>query len=188
LAADEKLQHALAGVPATAERVAQESLELAKAVMEDASRGVLDSVRAELHDSVRMVAETAAKPAAEAAARAVAEEVAQNALTVAHEEESASRQRIEESAIAVAEQVGRDLVKLAFEAARTGRQAATSEEPVGQTYDLARSGVVEAVRVPPPAPAVPEPRPPAWSSPPLLLPWLAGLTVAVVYLVYKSFS
>jgi hypothetical protein len=188
LAADEKLQLALAGVPATAERVAQESLELARAVMEDASRGVLDSVRAELQDSVRMVADAAAKPAAEAAARVVAEEVAQRALAVAHEEEAASRQRIEESAIAVAEQVGRDLVKLAFEAARTGRPAATSEEPVGQTYDVARSGVVEAVRIPPPAPSVPEPRPPAWSSRAVLLPWLVGLTAAVVYLAYKSFS
>ena len=137
-----------------------------------------------------MVAETAAKPAAEAAARGVAEEVARGALALAQEEEAASRQRLEESAIAVAEQVGRDLVKLAFEAARTGRPAATSEAPVGQTYDVARSAVVEAVRIPPPAPAplVPEPRPPAWSSRPVLLPWLVGLTVAVVYLVYKSFS
>ena len=88
----------------------------------------------------------------------------------------------------MAEQVGRDLVKLAFEAARTGRPAAKSEETVGQTYDVARSGVVEAVRIPPPAPAVSEPSPPAWSSRPVLLPWLVGLTVAVVYLVYKSFS
>jgi hypothetical protein len=192
LAAEEKLQHALAGVPATAERVAMESLELARAVMEDASRGVLDSVRVELQDSVRMVAEAAAKPAAEAAARVVAEEVARGALAVAQEEEAASRQRIEESAIAVAEQVGRDLVKLAFEAARTGRPAAKSEEPVGQTYEVARSAVVEAVHIPPPAPApapvVPEPRPPAWSSRPVLLPWLVGLTVAVVYLLYRSFS
>jgi hypothetical protein len=35
---------------------------------------------------------------------------------------------------------------------------------------------------------MPEPRPPAWSSRPVLLPWLVGLTVAVVYLVVKSFS
>jgi hypothetical protein len=118
----------------------------------------------------------------------VAEEVARSALAVAQEEEAASLRRIEESAIAVAEQVGRDLVKLAFEAARTGRPVATSEEPGGQTYDVARSSVVEAVRIPPPAPPVPEPRPPAWSSRPVLLPWLVGLTVAVVYLVYKSFS
>jgi hypothetical protein len=196
LAAEEKLQQALSGVPATAERVANESLELARAVMEDASRGVLDAVRAELQDSVRMVAEAAAKPAAEAAARVVAEEVAGSALAVGQEKEEAARQRFEESAIAVAEQVGRDLVKLAFEAARTGRPAATREEPVGreesvgQTYDVARSAVVEAVRIPPPAPApvVPELRPPAWSSRPVLLPWLVGLTVAVVYLLYKSFS
>jgi hypothetical protein len=183
-AADEKLRQTLAGVPETAERVARESLELAKAVMEDASREVLASVRAELQDSVRAAAEVAAKPAAEAAARAVAEEVARAALAVAHDEEVASRSRIEESAIAVAERVGRDLVKLAFEAAQPRRRPVEGEEGFGQPFDSARA---EASGLVAPVPA-PEPPPPAPSTSPVLMSWLAVLTLAVGYLVYRSLS
>jgi hypothetical protein len=176
-AAEEKLQATLDSANSAAEEVARRSLDSAKASMEEASRAVLESARAELQESVRSVAEVASKPAAEAAARAVAEELMREALKVAREDEVASRQRVEENAIAVAERVGRELVKMAFSASKISRpEAEASEgERVGAT-----SLVSSAPQVTEPPPA---PQRSAWA-----MPWLAGLTLAVLYLLYRTFA
>jgi len=142
--------------------------------MEEASRAVLESVRAELQESVRSVAEVASKPAAEAAARSVAEEVMREALKAAREDELASRQRVEENAIAVAVRIGRELVKMAFSASAIPRP----EREVKEVEATPVAMMAPQVTSPPLAPARP-----AWA-----MPWLAGLTVAVVYLLYKTFT
>src|SRR5262249_52891956 len=69
-AADEKLRAALATVHSTVEHVHNETLELAKAAIEDASRQVMESVGSELYESVKKAAEAAAKNVSESAARA----------------------------------------------------------------------------------------------------------------------
>ena len=172
-AAEGKLQATLDGAHSAAEEVARKSLDAAKASIEEASRAVLESARAELQESVRSVAEVASKPAAEAAARSVAEEVMREALKVAREDEVASRQRVEENAIAVAERIGRELVKMAFSASTIGRL-----EP----------GVNEVEATPPIMPPQVTLAPPAPARPTWAMPWLAGLTVAVLYLLYRTFA
>ena len=211
-AADERLQGALATVHPIAESVALQTLESAKAVLEEASRQVLEAARAELNESVRVAAESAAKPAAETAARVAAEAVAVELLTAAHEDEAASRTRVEERAIAVMDRVGRELVKLAFAAATEKPQAKTGEidyagsgtggVAFAQQGDAVRSEDARAALAPPraavsipmeaaikptPPQASPAPPPPAWSVRGGLLAWLGGLTLAVAYLLAKSF-
>ena len=151
--------------------------------MADASREVLESARAELQESVRSVAEVASKPAAEAAARAVAEVVMRDALAAAREEEAISRQRVEENAIVVAERVGRELVKMVFSATQLTRSGAVGEDGVdahGVAGGLA--GSTDAGKAPAPEVA---PAPAGWAKG--AVPWLAGLTLAVLYLLYRTF-
>jgi len=192
---NEKLQETLASVQPTAERAAREALESARAVMEEASRDVLESAkaaiaeashqvlesaRADLQESVRIAAEAAARPAAETAARAVAEQLLQVSLNAAREDEAASRRQLEERAIVVAERVGRELVKLAFDAATAKGQPAAGESEVseGKTSDQT------AMRVT----ATPErPVRTAWAATPVLLPWLAAVTLGVLYLLTRNY-
>jgi len=140
-----------------------------------ASLALLESSRAELQETVRSVAEVASKPAAEAAARAVAEDVMREALKVARDDEVASRQRVEENAIAVAERVGRELVKMACSASKVSRLE--NESIPGEAVSAPKLVEVAPQVTPPP------PSRSAWA-----MPWLAGLTLAVVYLLYRSFA
>jgi len=174
-AAEEKLRITLDSAHAAAADVARQTMDAAKASMEEASRAVLESSRAELQETVRSVAEVASKPAAEAAARAVAEEVMREALKVARDDEVASRQRVEENAIAVAERVGRELVKMAFSASKVSRLE--NESIPGEAVSAPKLVEVAPQVTPPP------PSRSAWA-----MPWLAGLTLAVVYLLYRSFA
>jgi CheY-like chemotaxis protein len=214
-AADEKLREALLTVQSTAERVARETLDSAKAAIEDASRQILDSARADLQESSRIAAEDAAR-VAETAARAVIEQVVRETLTAAREEEAASRSRVEQTTIAVAERVGRELVRLAFSAAVPKRQAAAGErihameslqahgeEPFDEQVNAAAAEVVESTfqtrensdAEPAETASITTPArgyrrvaiPTAWTAPGALLPWLAALTLAVLYLLVRSF-
>ena len=194
-AADEKLQERLATVQPTAERAAREAVESARAVMEEASRDVLESakaameeashqveasLRADLQESVRIAAEAAARPAAETTGRAVAEQILQVSLAAAREDEAASRRQLEERAIVVAERVGRELVKLAFDAATAKGQPGAGESEVleGKTSDQTAMT----------ATATPErPVRNAWAATPGLLPWLAAVTLGVLYLLTRNY-
>jgi CheY-like chemotaxis protein len=215
-AADEKLREALVSVQSTAERVARETIDSAKAAIEDASRQILDAARADLQESARIAAEAAAKPVAESAARAAIEQAVRETLVAAHEEEAASRSRMEQTTIAVAERVGRELVQLAFSAAAPKRQEAAGErihameslqaqgeEPVDEHVGVAGAEAAESTfetREHPDSEPTETPsiataeqgisrvaRPTAWTVPWALLPWLAALTLAVLYLLVKSF-
>jgi len=211
-AADEKLREALVTVQSTAERVARETLDSAKAAIEDASRQILDSARADLQESSRIAAEAAARPVAESAARAAIEHVVRETLAAAREEDAASRSRMEQTTIAVAERVGRELVQLAFSAAVPKREAAASqrihameslqahgEEPLDEQVNAAGAEAAESTletrensdaEPTETTPARGDRRgaiPTAWTVPPALLPWLAALTLAVLYLLVKSF-
>jgi hypothetical protein len=193
--ADEKFQEKLATVQPTAERVAREALEsagavmeqassnvlqFAKAAMEEASHQVLESARADLQESVRIAAEAAASPVAETAARAVAERLLQVSLAASREDEAAARRQLEERAISVAERVGRELVKLAFDAATAERQppAGASEVSEAKTSDsatiMAAAGPERPMRT-------------AWATPSVLLPWLAAVTLGVLYLFARNY-
>ena len=209
-AADERLQGALATVHPIAESVALQTLESARAVIEEASRQVLEAARIELNESVRIAAEASARPAAEAAARAAAEAVAVELLAAAHEDEVASRARVEERAVAVMDRVGRELVKLAFSAATEKPQARTGDvdfagataggDGYGRPIDAPRvedarsalaapRGPVAAPMEPPmKAPPPPPPPQPAWSVRGGLLAWLGALTLAVLYLLWRSLA
>jgi hypothetical protein len=195
-AADEKLQEKLATVQPTAERAAREALESARAVMEEASRDALESVkaaveeashqvlasaRADLQESIRIAAETAARPAAETAGRAVAEQILQVSLAAAREDEAASRRQLEERAIVVAERVGRELVKLAFDAATAKGQPAAGESEVseGKTSDQTAMMTASATTE--------RPVRTAWAATPGLLPWLAAVTLGVLYLLTRNY-
>jgi CheY-like chemotaxis protein len=213
--ADEKLREALLTVQSAAERFARETLDSAKAAIEDASRQILDSARADLQESSRIAAEDAAR-VAETAARAVIEQVVRETLTAAREEEAASRSRVEQTTIAVAERVGRELVRLAFSAAVPKRQAAAGErihameslqahgeEPFDEQVNAAAAEVVESTfqtrensdAEPAETASITTPArgyrrvaiPTAWTAPGALLPWLAALTLAVLYLLVRSF-
>jgi len=215
-AADEKLREALVSVQSTAERVARETIDSAKAAIEDASRQILDAARADLQESARIAAEAAAKPVAESAARAAIEQAVRETLVAAHEEEAASRSRMEQTTIAVAERVGRELVQLAFSAAAPKRQEAAGErihameslqaqgeEPADEHVGVAGAEAAESTfetREHPDSEPTETPsiataeqgisrvaRPTAWTVPWALLPWLAALTLAVLYLLVKSF-
>ena len=211
-AADERLNGALATIQPIAESVALQTLQSARAVIEEASRQVLEAARVELNESVRIAAESAAKPAAETAARAAAEAVAVDLLTAAHEDEMASRSRVEERAIAVMDRVGRELVKLAFSAATAKPHAGADQidylgggdaaQAYAQPADAERSADARAALAPPraavsapaetplrppPPQAASAPPPPAWSVRAGLLAWLGALTLAVLYLLTKSF-
>ncbi len=100
------------------------------------------------------------------------EDTAREALAAALKEEAASRSRVEQAAIAVAERVGRELVQLAFSAVESKRGAEPAES------------AVEAVPIPPSREVAPRP---SWSPPGALLPWLGGLTLAVLYLLVRTF-
>ena len=182
LVADDKLQATLLTAHSNAENVARQTLDAARTSMEEASRGVLESARADLSESVRAVAEVASKPAAEAAARAVAEEVMRDALVVAREEEAVSRQRVEENAIIVAERVGRELVKMVFSATQLQRSGAEGDEGSGAHGVAGLAGSADASKAPVPQVA---PAPAGWAKG--AVPWLAGLTLAVLYLLYRTF-
>jgi hypothetical protein len=80
---------------------------------------------------------------------------------------------VEEKAIAVAERVGRELVKMAFSASKVSRLEPEVKE--AEATPLASA----APQVTPP----PAPQRSAWA-----MPWLAGLTLAVLYLLYRSFA
>jgi hypothetical protein len=155
-------------------------LESGKAAMEEASRQVLESARAELQENVRITAEAAARPAAEAAGRAVAEQLLQVSLAAAREDEAASRRQLEERAIVVAERVGRELVKLAFEAATAKGRPAAGESEVSEATASDPTAMTVA--------ATPErPARTSWAATPGLLPWLAAVTLGVLYLLARSF-
>ena len=194
-AADEKLQEKLATVQPTAERAAREALESARAVMEEASRDVLESAKAamaeasrevlesartDLQESVRIAAEAAAGPAAEMAARAVVEQLLQVSLAAAREDEAASRRQLEERAIAVAERVGRELVKLAFDAATTKGQPATGESEVSEGKMVDQTTMTAT-------PTLERPLRIAWAATPVLLTWLAAVTLGVLYLLMRNY-
>ena len=194
-AADEKLQEKLATLQPTAERAAREALESARAVMEEASRDVLESVkaamedashqvlasaRADLQESIRIAAEAAARPAAETAGRAVAEQLLQVSLAAAREDEAASRRQLEERAIVVAERVGRELVKLAFDAATAKGQPAAGESEVSDGKTSDQTAMTASV-------ATERPVRTAWAATPGLLPWLAAVTLGVLYLLTRNY-
>ena len=86
---------------------------------------------------------------------------------------------MEENAIIVAERVGRELVKMVFSATQLQRTGAEGEEGSG-AHGVA--GSAEALKTP--APEV-VPAPAGWAKG--AVPWLAGLTVAVLYLLYRTF-
>jgi hypothetical protein len=84
---------------------------------------------------------------------------------------------VEENAIAVAERIGRELVKMAFSASKISRpevEAIEGERAAPAPLTSSAPQVTE----PPPAPARS-----GWAT-----PWLAGLTLAVLYLLYRSFA
>jgi hypothetical protein len=110
----------------------------------------------------------------------VAEEVMRDALAVTRQEEAVSRQRVEENAIVVAERVGRELVKMVCSATslqRTGEEGQGAHGIVGGAAGSTDAGKAPAPEAPP-APA-------GWAKG--AVPWLAGLTVAVLYLLYRTF-
>jgi hypothetical protein len=148
--------------------------------MEEASRRVLESARADLQESVRIAAEAAARPAAETAARAAAEQLLQVSLAAARADEAASRRELEERAIAVAERVGRDLVKLAFDAATAKRQPAAGDGGVSEEKTTDATAMTASA-----TPA--QPMRTAWAATPVLLPWLAAVTLGVLYLLARSY-
>ncbi|MEO8302554.1 MAG: response regulator [Betaproteobacteria bacterium] len=178
--ADEKLRQALATVESTAATTMLKTLESAKAEIGEASRQVLDSARAELVESVRVAAESAAKPVAEAAAREVIEQVARETLAAAMQEEVAARMRVEQSAIAVVERVGRELVQLAFSAAAKQAATAAAQDGSPAATTEARTDAI----APHPALASPRAEPKARLA---VVPWLAALTLAVLYLLVRTF-
>jgi len=186
---DEKLEDALAGIRASAQQAMVATLDTAKGQLGDASRDLLESARAELLESVRVTAQTAATPVAEAAARATIEEVARQTLEATRAEEAASRGRVEQATIAVAEKVGRELVQLAFSAASTPQKGmggsleampAAEEAPAVPAPEVAAVDGIEREHVPE---AARETR----RIPAGVLPWLGGLTLAVLYLLARSF-
>jgi len=104
-----------------------------------------------------------------------------DALAASREEEAISRQRVEENAIIVAERVGRELVKMVFSATQLTRGGAAGEEGF-DTHGVASglAGSTDAVKAPEVAPA-----PAGWAKG--AVPWLAGLTLAVLFLLYRTF-
>ena len=179
---DEKLRLALAAVESTASATMLKILESARADIGDASRQVLDSARAELLENVRVAAEAAAKPIAEAAAREVIEQVARETLAAAMQEEAAARTRVEQSAIAVAERVGRELVQLAFSA--TAKHATAPAANDGSP----EAGAEARTDAPAPQPAVFLASAAGSKARSAVVPWLAALTLAVVYLLFRTFG
>jgi hypothetical protein len=133
------------------------------------------------------------------------------------QEETAARNRVEQSAIAVAERVGRELVQLAFSAATSKQQAsagaadpvlgsmrAIDDDPLGKQGDATgadgawsasqtreRSGA-EVSETSFKATLMRLCRrvgiPVTWTMPAPVLPWLAALTLAVLYLLVRSFG
>ena len=211
-AADEKLRETLVSVQSTAERVARETFDSAKTAIEEASRQILDAARADLQEGARIAAETAAKPVAESVARAAIEQVVRETLAAAREEEAASRSRVEQTTIAVAERVGRELVQLAFSAAVPKQQGAAGEsihamesspahreeqvdvagaEAAESTFETGEHRDPESTETRSITTAEQGygrvARPTAWTVPWALLPWLAALTLAVLYLLVRSF-
>jgi hypothetical protein len=79
---------------------------------------------------------------------------------------------VEENALAVAERIGRELVKMAFSASAVSRP-----EPEMKKVEATPAALTAPEVTPPPAAR------PAWA-----MPWLAGLTVAVLYLLYRTFG
>src|SRR5262249_7614987 len=88
---DNRLQEALAGVGATAQRVAQEAVATHRTALDDSARQLLESAHAELRDRARDAAHEAAKPVAETAARAAAEDALRSAFALRDEGDTALR-------------------------------------------------------------------------------------------------
>ena len=106
-----------------------------------------------------------------------------DALAAAREEEAASRQRVEENAIVVAERVGRELVKMVFSATQLTRSRRRGR---GRHRRARRCGWIADPRTPARRRCRrSRPRLPAWAKG--AVPWLAGLTLAVLYLLYRTF-
>ena len=174
-----KLQEVLLATQAAAERVAREGQNSVHRVLEDSSRHILETIRADLQDQVQRAAEAAVKPAAETAVRAVAEQLALDKLDAAGADLLPARTDAAHAAIAP-EQAERETGGYEDDISRAAGRSRSEADATTEATDLPS--------LPAPHAPAPEPLPSGGSVPPFLLPWLGGLTLLVLYLVFKSFS
>ena len=122
-ATDEKLREAMLAAQSTAERVARETLDSARAAMEDARTAGAGCRHAP--NCRRAPASRRGRGAARrrGAARAVAEEMARSSLAAAREHEATLRGEWEQHAIAAAERAAQTIVQQAVHEAETARQS-----------------------------------------------------------------
>lgn len=197
-AAEAQLPGHLEAVRTASEETVREALASAQAKIDEASRQALLSARPALQDLARETAQAAAL-------RAV-----RDARAAEKGGEDAARNQVQQLARAVAEQVARETLQKALaEAAESGRQAAAQQvdgamqsirvqvdEEVQRAVESAREILAESAHPEPHAadagaveqqPARPT-APPSALADKVLLPWLAALTLGMLYLLVRSFA
>ncbi|MES2355890.1 MAG: response regulator [Pseudomonadota bacterium] len=185
-----------------AQNVVRKSLDAVPGIAENSARQMIDSMRADFLAITESAAESATKRANEAVAQAMAEQMA----TVSEKQVATPNDGIERIAVAAVERVVREMTQEALkDVAGAGRQAATSvvnnamqtlralgDEQLRQTVESVTTAAkkiaetsaherVEAAAQKHKAGSV------SLLSPKMLFPWLAGLTLVVLYLLFKSF-
>jgi len=175
---------------------------VAERIAQDTVRQSLDTMRADFHAVTESAAESATKHAKAAVAQAVTEQLA----AVSQKQIAAPNEEVEQLAVKAAERVVREMTQEALkDVAGAGRQAATSvvnnamqtlralgDDQLRQAVEsatVAAKKIAEASAHEAAAQAARNQKTglASFLSPQMLLPWLAGLSVVVLYLLVKSF-
>ena len=194
-----------------AESLARESQDAAKLAIGDASRDMLQSARTILQDEHRNAAAAAAS-IAETVSRKVSEQVTRNAMDTAAASEAGARERLHLCAVAAAERVAGEILEKVLPATTLSNQSGTDHEAkvdpelaglgenelrhATETDHVAAprieeetAGVLSDAPLHAGATGTDRVRPLTISAPMqrVLLPWLAGLTILVLYLLARIY-
>jgi hypothetical protein len=194
-----------------AESLARESQDAAKLAIGDASRDMLQSARTILQDEHRNAAAAAAS-IAETVSRKVSEQVTRNAMDTAAASEAGARERLHLCAVAAAERVAGKILEKVLPATTLSNQSGTDHEAkvdpelaeLGENelrhatatdhvaaprIEEETAGVLSDAPLDAGATGTDRVRPLTISAPMqrVLLPWLAGLTILVLYLLARIY-
>ena len=209
--AEERGREAIKDARRIAESLARESQDAAKLAIEHASRDMLQSARTILQDEHRNAAEAAAS-IAETVSRKMSEQVTRNAMDADAASEAGARERLHQCAVAAAERVASEILEKALPATTLSNQSGTEHEAqvnpeLAALGENERRQATETDQASAPrieeetasvlsdaplnagATGTDRARPLTISAPTqrLLLPWLAGLTILVLYLLARIY-
>jgi len=210
--AEERGQQAISDARHIAESLGRASHDAATLAIGDASRGMLEAARAILQDEHRNVTEAMAASVAETEVRQVSEQVARNAIDTAAASDAAAREQLQRCVIAAEERVTAKILAQVLPATKVSNQSvsahsadatpgtALAENELRRTSEMDHAAVLQIAEgtagsltdtpLDSGARVTDHVRPIATSPrmQPAVIPWLAGLTALVAYLVVRTFG